>query len=389
MPAALQLLPVERRTRRSGKISPLLVRCAHAPRRAGATRRAGAILWCRGAGRRDRARRRAAASTSTPTSSTTSRRRSRCARDNEMINHEIVGSNPFYLVIESNEPGALKRWEVLKQIKDLQSFLLTLPGITSSISLVDYLELLESGLNKAAARATSSVDEQGNPSPAAKPKTFWEEPRNLEPVLSIVTTSPATFKAVVTPDFANGEHPGADQPLGVARDRGDARRRSAPTSASISRPSCRCTSTGNLVLLDGHDLRHRRRADPEPVARARRDLRRHVADVPVGEGRLPRDPAERAADPHLLRRDGLARHLPEPRHQPDRRDRARHRRRLDDPLHGAAEPRAAGARPTRRRRSCGRCAPSACRSSTRRSRCSSASSPSRSRASSRSRTSAC
>ena len=34
--------------------------------------------------------------------------------------------------------------------------------------------------------------------------------------------------------------------------------------------------------------------------------------------------------------------LPEPRHQPDRGDRARHRRRLDDPLHGAAEPRAEG-----------------------------------------------
>ena len=30
-------------------------------------------------------------------------------------------------------------------IKDLQSFLLTLPGITSSISIVDYLELLEAG----------------------------------------------------------------------------------------------------------------------------------------------------------------------------------------------------------------------------------------------------
>jgi predicted RND superfamily exporter protein len=68
--------------------------------------------------------------------------------DNETINQRIVGSNPFYIVIEG-EPGTMKRWEVLKLIKDLQRHLDTLPGITSSVSVVDYLELLESGLNRA------------------------------------------------------------------------------------------------------------------------------------------------------------------------------------------------------------------------------------------------
>ena len=37
--------------------------------------------------------------------------------DNETINERIVGSNPFYIVIEG-EPGTMKRWEVLKLIKE-------------------------------------------------------------------------------------------------------------------------------------------------------------------------------------------------------------------------------------------------------------------------------
>src|SRR5207248_4599072 len=56
--------------------------------------------------------------------------RSPVRSDNETINREIVGSNPFYLVVDTSRPGALKRFEVLKQIKDLQAFLATVPGIT-------------------------------------------------------------------------------------------------------------------------------------------------------------------------------------------------------------------------------------------------------------------
>ena len=47
-------------------------------------------------------------------------------------------------------------------VKDLQTFLRTLPGVTSSISFVDYLELLEAGLDKGERAATCLVDEQGN-----------------------------------------------------------------------------------------------------------------------------------------------------------------------------------------------------------------------------------
>jgi uncharacterized protein len=122
-------------------------------------------------------------------------------RANETINHEIVGSNPFYIIIEGREPGTLKRWEVLKLVKDLQAFLLTLPGITSSVSLVDYLEVLEAGFNKQSEGGDLVIDEQGNIVAAPVPKTFWEDPKNLEPLLGSISISPDTFKSVVTPDF--------------------------------------------------------------------------------------------------------------------------------------------------------------------------------------------
>ena len=45
-------------------------------------------------------------------------------------------------------------------VKDLQRYLRTLPGITSSVSIVDYLELLESGLNTGS-DGDMIVDEHG------------------------------------------------------------------------------------------------------------------------------------------------------------------------------------------------------------------------------------
>jgi hypothetical protein len=121
---------------------------------------------------------------------------------NEEINQRVVGSNPFYLVIEGSEPGLLKRWEVLKEIRELQQFVERQAGVTSTISLVDYLELLEKGL----ARGGSGdivVDEQGR-IVESPPATFWDDPKSLAPVLELVVQSPDTFKGVVTKDFARG-----------------------------------------------------------------------------------------------------------------------------------------------------------------------------------------
>ena len=200
LPAALQLMPSGLRSARSGKVSPTL---SENLRRVGEhaydSRRL--ILWCA-----------VAVGLVSLAGARLIRvdadflyyfdRDAEVRRANEAINQEIVGSNPFYIVIGGGAPDVLKRWEVLKHIKDLQSFLLTLPGITSSISIVDYLEVLETGLGKQADGGDLVVTEQGELVPAAARKSFWEDPRSLAPVLAMVSASPATFKSVVTPDFS-------------------------------------------------------------------------------------------------------------------------------------------------------------------------------------------
>src|SRR5262249_24037372 len=122
--------------------------------------------------------------------------------DNETINQQIVGTNLFYIIVEG-QPGALKRWEVLKLVKDLETYIETLPGITSTVSVVDILELLESGttLNKASG-GELVVTEQGELVAPEPPKPFWEEPRNLEPVLGTIAMFPDTFSSAVTKDFS-------------------------------------------------------------------------------------------------------------------------------------------------------------------------------------------
>jgi predicted RND superfamily exporter protein len=124
-------------------------------------------------------------------------------RDHELINREIVGSNPFYLIVEGGAPGTLRQWEVLKKVKDLQTFIGTLPGVSGSISMVDYLELLEKGLNKSG-EGDVLVDEHGKiiEGGGAAPQSFWENSANLPPVLNLMAGSPSTFRAVVSPDFS-------------------------------------------------------------------------------------------------------------------------------------------------------------------------------------------
>jgi predicted RND superfamily exporter protein len=248
IPPALQLLPVEQRARRSGKISPML---------SDALTRLGKrdyvfrepILWISGV----------LAVLAIiggyfirvdsnflyyfkPTSPVRS--------DNETINQTIVGSNPFYLVIESDEEGAMKRWEVLKQVKDLENFLLSLPGITSCLSFVDYLELFEAGLYKGEG-GDLSFDEQGNPLPAGeKPKPFWEEPKNLAPVLQLVSTNPKAFKGVVTPDFKSGTVLVRTK-LAGSREIEETLDRIRAWVRQQFPPKLKVTPTGNLVLLTG------------------------------------------------------------------------------------------------------------------------------------------
>jgi predicted RND superfamily exporter protein len=198
LPATLALLPVERIARRAQAGTPLLDRVLGWAAWAAATKRTPILL---GAG-------------VIAFLSIVGLQRIRVDADflyyfspradvrvaNETINRSIVGSNPFYIVIES-EPGTLERYEVLKLVKDLQHFVEALPGITSTVSIVDYLELLDSGLNRPTG-GDLVVNEKGDLVSPDSVKTFWEDPRSLPGLIEKMKQSPSTFKGAVTPDFA-------------------------------------------------------------------------------------------------------------------------------------------------------------------------------------------
>src|SRR5437667_956232 len=200
LPASLQLMPARLRSARSGKISPALSENL---------RRLGERAFAK---RREILRGAAALALVALAGAWRIRvdsdflyyfePSSEVRRANETINQKIVGSNPFYIVIDGGAPGALRRWEVLKLIKDLQGFLARQPGITSSISVVDYLEVLEAGFNKQVEGGDLVIDEQGNLVPAEAPKPFWQDPKSLGPLLDTMMKSPETFKSVVTKDFS-------------------------------------------------------------------------------------------------------------------------------------------------------------------------------------------
>src|SRR5262249_2463169 len=191
----LHLMPVELRTRRSGKISPFFSQFLwRLGKRAYVFRRL--ILWASAA----IAFLAAAGASLIHVDSNLIRYfkpTSEVRQANEVINQEIVAANPpFYLVLEGVEPDLFKRWEVLKQIKDLRSFLQTLPG-TSSMSIVDGLELIGAGLNKYA--ESGMLDEQGNVLSEETRKFSWEDPKSLADPLKLVARRWKTF--YVTEDF--------------------------------------------------------------------------------------------------------------------------------------------------------------------------------------------
>lgn len=250
IPAALQLLPIERRAKSSGRVSPALDEGLNRLGKRDYVFRMP-ILWVSAAVAAVAVVGAALIQVDSnflyyfkPTSPIRS--------DNEMINQHIVGSNPFYLVIDSEEDGTMKRWEVLKQVKELERFLLTLPGITSCLSFVDYLELFEAGLNNPkGAEGEVSLDAQGNiVAPGEKPKPFWEEPQNLAPVLQLVSTNPKAFKGVVTPDYRSGTVLVRTNLTG-SQDIEHTLARIRQYVAEQFPPKIHVTPTGNLVLLTG------------------------------------------------------------------------------------------------------------------------------------------
>ena len=63
----------------------------------------------------------------------------------DTINEHLVGSMAFYVVIDGREKDVMKQWDTLRRIKDLQTYIDSLPGVDKTVSFVDYCELLDRG----------------------------------------------------------------------------------------------------------------------------------------------------------------------------------------------------------------------------------------------------
>ena len=174
---------------------------------------------------------------------------SQVRRDNEVINREIAGSNPFSLVIEGDAPGTLRRRRVLRRITGLQEFLATLPGVTSSISVADYLEAL-------AARHAPRRDGGASGTPdadagAPEGTGLWDDPARVAAAVRLIEANPDAFKSVVTADFQRANVL-VRTTLSSSRAVEETLRRIDAHVAAHFPATLRVRPTGNLVLLSGN-----------------------------------------------------------------------------------------------------------------------------------------
>jgi hypothetical protein len=169
-------------------------------------------------------------------------------RSHEAINARVAGALPFYVVLGSpDRPGTMLTMESLRRVRDLEAFIDTIPGITRSVSITDYLDLLDRGLRSS---GDVVIDDEGNAVDPKTLKSFWEDPRRVDEVLTFIKQNPSAFRSVITADFS--------QTNILVRTRFA---RSTEISAAVDQiraygerslpPDMQPLPTGNIVLLNG------------------------------------------------------------------------------------------------------------------------------------------
>jgi len=118
-----------------------------------------------------------------------------------VIQSKLAGPNPVSVVITGPEAGYFRDFNAIRRVRDFQNFAEGLDGVDESLSLVDYLDELDLGLQQAGGEiilneATGEVVE------SPPPRSFWESPeKQLPQVLQLVTANPRSFSSVVDQDF--------------------------------------------------------------------------------------------------------------------------------------------------------------------------------------------
>ena len=99
-------------------------------------------------------------------------------RDNTRIADALGGTQPIYVTIEGGGPGAAQRLETLVAIRDLQQFIAEQPGVDGSLSLADYVAVVQGVLNRERGRglpdAQADVDQL----------MLFANPADIAPVVS-------------------------------------------------------------------------------------------------------------------------------------------------------------------------------------------------------------
>jgi predicted RND superfamily exporter protein len=152
---------------------------------------------------------------------------SKIRRDSEMVNEHIAGTAPFFVVVDAGAAGALKKAEVLRQIKNLQEFVTHLPGVRSTLSIADYVELYGGG-----------------------EEALWSDSERIETIAGSVGRADAPLGAVVNEDLSRGNI-AVRTSLSSSR---DVERTVAAINTWVAQnlpATLKVQPTGNLVLMAG------------------------------------------------------------------------------------------------------------------------------------------
>jgi predicted RND superfamily exporter protein len=109
----------------------------------------------------------------------------------DVINEHLAGSSAFFVTIDGEEKGIIKKWDTLRRIKDLQRYIDSLPGIEKTISLVDYCEILDRGI-----QAIPPLEGMAEASEPQGETTFWENPSQLDGVMQLVFLNASSISGV-------------------------------------------------------------------------------------------------------------------------------------------------------------------------------------------------
>lgn len=81
-------------------------------------------------------------------------------RDNTRIAESLGGTQPIYVSIQGDGPGSLARLDALAAMRDLQQFVAEQPGVDGSLSLADYVALMQGALNPERGRVLPDNQEE-------------------------------------------------------------------------------------------------------------------------------------------------------------------------------------------------------------------------------------